>query len=112
MEETAEMVGEREWKAARKKYDNDARFRAMALMSVARAMDNHGPIDPERVEAAAHNIALEACVLALSQAFDNDMELTEARAMIEKLKGLVLEAAYLRPIAIDRFAPNSRTPPA
>lgn len=102
--ETSIAHASREQQRAREKWEKDVRFRALAEMAVVRAIRDHGPIDRERPERDSHRIALQACVLALSQAFDNDAELTEARSMVEKLRGMVLDVANLtpRPVLIIR----------
>lgn len=74
-----------------KSFENDARFRAIAYSVVARAMADHGPVDPERADADAHDIALKVAVLIQQQILDGDAELVATRAERDAYKKLALE---------------------
>jgi hypothetical protein len=98
MEETATQQ-------ALDEYHRDMRFRAIVLSAVREARDKWGPIDPERAERDACELAELACVLALKRAFDNDAELTAARTERNQYRALALrglEIAQSRPIVIAK----------
>lgn len=61
------------------RYKNDIRFRQMAQAMVYNAMYEHGPVDPEKAERDAHDIALTACVNMLELVYQEDAELGRLR---------------------------------
>lgn len=77
-------------------YEKDARFRATARSAVARAMQDHGPIDPERADQGAYDIALQATVFLLQHIYENDAELVALRYERDRYKELALSAAQTR----------------
>ena len=85
-------------------YQNEARFRALAQSIVARVTSEHGPVDPERADAEAHEIAVKVAVLMLQQIYDEDAELNALRVERDAYKNAALkyaEMAPLRPFVAD-----------
>ena len=78
-------------KRAMDAYQNEARFRAMAQSCVALAMKECGPVDPERAEADAYDIAVLATMTLLQRIYDEDAELRNLRAHNAHLEKLVKE---------------------
>lgn len=71
----------------------DARMRALAQSCVAFAMQEHGPIDPERAQSEAHDVASLAAHLLVSRIYTEDSELRDLKEENECLKGMVFESA-------------------
>lgn len=80
---------------AMQSFDKDARFRALAMSSVARAQNDFGRVNPENADRDANEIALRATALLLQQIFENDAELFAARTERDHYKKLT-ESALLR----------------
>ena len=80
-------------------YQRDARFRAQVLSAVARAMDEgRGRVGNDEIRwQDVHDIALNAAVTALRNAFDGDAELTAARIERDRYKELALKGLELTP---------------
>jgi hypothetical protein len=79
-------------------YQNDARFRALAQSAVARAMHEHGIIDPDYADREAHDIALKATVNVLQAIYEDDAELRALRERVKALEQLAFTDAMLRPM--------------
>jgi hypothetical protein len=60
----------------------------LAMSCVAYAMQEYGPIDPERAERAAHDIANLATGLLVSRLYLEDSELREMKEENERLREL------------------------
>lgn len=87
-----------ELRKAMEVYEKNARARALAMSCVAYAMQEYGPIDPERAERAAHDIASLAANLLVSRLYLEDSELRELKEENERLKKLAFETAVSRPL--------------
>lgn len=77
-----------ELRKAMELHEKDARARVLAMSCVAYAMQEYGPIDPERAERAAHDIASLAANLLCSRFYLEDVELRELKEENERLKEL------------------------
>ena len=86
-------------------YRKDARFHAIALSCVAAALRDHGRVDPERADRAAHDIALAAVVLLLQRVYTEDAELAAMRIERDYYKKLAMEGLLSRPIGMSFPAP-------
>lgn len=84
--------------AARRRYQSDLRFRGVAQSIVARVMQAHGPVDPERADLEASNIALDVCVMLLETVFREDAELGAMRAERDHFKVLAEQALRRSPM--------------
>lgn len=83
---------------AMERWNQDVRFRAIVQASVVRAMDEYGDIDPDHARQDAHEIALRAAMFALSQAFDEDREITTLRIERDHYKELARQGLmFMRP---------------
>jgi hypothetical protein len=69
-------------------FEKDARTRALAMSCVAYAMQEYGPINPEKAAQAAHDIAGLATGLLVSRIYLEDTELRELKEENERLKEL------------------------
>jgi hypothetical protein len=78
---------------AQKLFEKDARARALAMSCVAYAMKEYGPIDPERADHAAHDIASFAVNLLISRVYLEDTELREQKELADRYKELALKTA-------------------
>jgi hypothetical protein len=68
----------------------DARARSLAMSCVAYAMQEYGPINPEKANSAAHDIAALATNLLVSRLYLEDVELRELKEENERLRELAL----------------------
>jgi hypothetical protein len=95
---TATEQMEADWKRARESYDKDSRFRMLAMSCVSRVMSDHGPVDPERADREAHDIALAATALLLQRIYEDDAELRATREERDRYKQLAEKAFLVSPI--------------
>lgn len=82
---------------AEESYRRDARFRALAISSVAQAKDEFGLVDPERADDDAVEIATRATILLLQRVFEGDAELFAARHERDLYKQMVADAMVTIP---------------
>ena len=75
-------------------YHRDIRFRAIVQSIVAREMNAHGPIDPDRAALAAHDIATAVAATLLQTIYEEDAELREQKAIADRYRQLA-EGALL-----------------
>ena len=80
------------------RYRNDARFRALAMSTVSRAMHDHGRVDPYKADRDACDIATTACVVLLETIFQEDAELNAMRRERDEYKKIAERALALSPI--------------
>jgi len=80
-------------------YERDARFRARVLSAVARAEEEGRQHigDDEIRWRDVHEIAVNAAVIALREAFEGDAELAMLRAERDRYKELALKGLELTP---------------
>jgi hypothetical protein len=83
---------------SRQLWERDARFHALALSAVAKALRKHGPIDPERAEREAHDIAIDAVVNVLASVYTDDAEISALRMERDAYKEQALKFATLGPL--------------
>jgi hypothetical protein len=75
----------------------DARMRALAQSCVALAMQEYGPVDPERADRDAHDIASLAAHLLVSRIYTEDSELRGLKEENERLRQMAFETARTTP---------------
>ena len=85
-------------KTAMEIWQRDRRLHAIVLSSVASAMQEHGPVDPERADRDAHDIALKAALLAVTRIVEEDAELKHARMERDAFRKLAEETISLSPM--------------
>jgi hypothetical protein len=86
-------ITESDVQRAQKLLEKDARARALAMSCVSYAMREYGPIDPERAEQGAHDIASFATSLLVSRLYLDDTELREQKELADRYKELALKTA-------------------
>lgn len=86
-------------------YNKEARFRMMVQSVVAFAMNERGPVDPDRADADAHDIATLAAVTLLQRIYDEDAELSALRQHNAVLTKMVEELSIFSPPKV-LLAPN------
>lgn len=62
-----------------RRFRNEARFKAVCHSVVARAMQHHGRIDPQRADLDASDVALTAVALLYETFLQDDQELRALR---------------------------------
>jgi hypothetical protein len=77
--------------------EKDARMRMLAQACVAFAMQERGPVDPERADRDAHDIASLAAHLLVSRIYVEDTELRQLKEENERLRDQIFEAARTTP---------------
>lgn len=80
-----------------KHYRKDVRARALVMQAVATAMRDFGPVDPERADQDAHDIALRATAHLIGMIYESDAELFAAHAERDHYKALAERALMLTP---------------
>lgn len=78
-------------------YRTDQRFRAITDSVVYRALQDHGPINPERATRAVHDIATTIAALLLQQIYEGDAELGAMRAERDRYRELAERALAAAP---------------
>jgi hypothetical protein len=78
-------------------FQRDRRFQMIAQSCAAFALEAHGPVDPERADQEAHDIALAATVMLLQRVYTEDAELLTLRLERDHYKELVEEVLVLIP---------------
>jgi hypothetical protein len=93
-----------ELRKAMELHERDARARALAASCVAYAIQEYGPIDPEKASSAAHYIASLATNLLVSRIYLEDTELRELKEEVERYKQLAFDtvARTPRPLVIPK----------
>jgi hypothetical protein len=76
-------------------FRRDRRFRLIVDSIVARTMQEHGPVEPEKATAEAHDIAQKVAALLLQQIYDGDAEMVALRAERDHWKERALSFANL-----------------
>lgn len=71
------------------RYRNETRFRAYVQSIVARVMKDHGPVDPEKADRDAHDIALTVGAMMVETMFQEDGELANLRLERDALRELL-----------------------
>lgn len=87
------------------RYQNDARFRALADQACARAMETLPRDRYEFERRDIHRAMQEACVFLLESVLTNDAELNAMRHERDLYKQFAEESVGLRPMAPIVFAP-------
>lgn len=85
-------------KRAAEMYELDPRFRALTQSCVAMARGEQGPVDHERPEQDAYEIAVRACMLLLARVYTEDAELVAIRAERDHYRRLAEKSLMLRPM--------------
>ena len=80
-------------------YNNDARFHMICLSAVHEAMDRARDWMGEIELRDVHDIALDAAIIALKRAFDENAELSAIRMERDHYKAMALQFAALTPPA-------------
>lgn len=93
----SEMIKEID-RRSRERYRRDARFHALATSIVARVMNDHGRVDPERADQEAADIATRVAALVLETVFTEDAELNVQREIAERYCKLAEDALACSPI--------------
>lgn len=78
-------------------YRHDHIFHAHVSQVVAYAMQHHGPIDPERAEEAAADIATEVAALLLRTVYEEDSEVRNLAAERDRFRKIAEDAVALSP---------------
>lgn len=73
-------------------YRASMRFHAMTQAIVARVLQDHGPIDPERAEREACDIATATAAMVLQMVYEDDAELRNQKAEAERYRQLAEDA--------------------
>lgn len=84
-------------------YNKDARFRILAMSVAAQVMHDHGPIDPERADREASEIARMVAILMLQRIYDDDAELASMREQRDHYKKVAEQLALLSPVHIPIY---------
>jgi hypothetical protein len=85
-------------------YENEARFRAVAQSIVARVMQDHGRVDPERADEDAYRIAVNVAALLLQRVYEDVPELAAMRVKRDHYKKIAENALLTRPPNFTVFA--------
>lgn len=83
----------------------DLRFRRLVDVAVAKAMSDHGRVNPERAERDAHRIATNAAMTVAALILEGDAELVAAREERDHYRNLAINGMNLKPIVM--LAPSS-----
>jgi hypothetical protein len=83
---------------ASERYRRDHRFHAIAQSVVTSVLREHGPVDPERADRDAYDIAIKVAAMVLETVFRDDAELNAQRAIADQYKKLALESLGFRPM--------------
>lgn len=97
MRETATEIGERLHRDAVEAYHRDQRFRSIVQQIVAYALNKHGPVDPERADREAHDIAQDVCAMLLRAIYEEDAELRAVGAERDRFRKIAEDALGLMP---------------
>lgn len=81
-----------------KAYRSDPRFRAFCQSAVSAAMQDHGRIDPNKIERDAHDIALVAAVLVFVRIYHRDAEIKALKAEVDMYKSAYANMINIRPL--------------
>lgn len=88
--------------------EKDARIRALIYATVAFVLNDHGPVDPERADREAHDIALATATILAKRIYDGDAELHALRAERDLYKDITERGLMLsRPALIVATSPLS-----
>lgn len=82
---------------ADKLYQDDRRIRMLVDSSYATARDELGPIDPERADRDARDLALRALTILASRIFTEDAELQALRGERNRYRQLAEDAITFIP---------------
>lgn len=84
-------------KVAAELYRDDLRIRMLINSSVGMARDIEGPIDPEKAERDAADLALRACSLLAARILQEDAELRLARSERDRYRKLAEDTLAMTP---------------
>ncbi len=92
--------------SAADRYNNDARFRAIAQSIVSRVLHAHGPINPEEADREAYDIAIRVAALLLETVFQNDAMLKAMREERDAFQKMAEDALCMSPMPISMRKPS------
>lgn len=84
-------------KEAMLRMHQDPCWRAVIMSCVACAMNDRGPVDPERADRDAHDIAIEAVTRALAMLIEGDSALKTLQAERDHYRDMAIHMAHLAP---------------
>lgn len=90
-------IFKRREKTASERYREDARFNAIVQSIVSRVMKERGPVDPERADRDAYEIAIRVAAMVLETIFQEDAELNAQRELAERYKKIAEDALMFAP---------------
>lgn len=108
MEVYDDQIEERS-KRAHRAHMHDVIFNVYVRQVVAFAMQKHGPVDPERPERDAYEIAMEVAALLLQTVYEEDAEVKNLVAERDRYRKLAEDALLLRPPSM--FIPTQASQP-
>jgi hypothetical protein len=92
---------ERRREAARWRYQQLPLYRNLLIHLVARVMQEYGPIDPDKPERAAHDIAMDVGAIMLETLHEEEGYLAAYRAEADALRKALEN--HLRTCAVSHF---------
>lgn len=86
-------------------YRSEQRFAAQVQQIVAYALNRHGPINPDRAERDAYDIAMTATAMLLRTILEDDAELRAMKQQVNAYRKMAERSIALSPVPLVIFNP-------